>query len=288
MDLVIQSTELSTAACDAFRVALLGPRHLRHACAARYFDVPSDPPTRRIVEALAGFWRCDAAFVPPGLRAAGLRALVMDMDSTAITIEGIDELAARAGQGAAVAALTEAAMRGEIRDYAQSLRQRVALLAGADAELIEQVRVTAHLTPGARELLAGARALGWRTLLVSGGFSVLAAAVAAELGFDEVVANELGIEDGRLTGAVRGPPANDGAILDGPGKARMLRELCERLSCPTDRAVAVGDGANDLAMMGLAGVSVAWHAKPRVREQARYALDHAALDGVLELFADRW
>jgi phosphoserine phosphatase len=288
MDLVLQSADLADAACDAFRVALLGPRLARHRCAARLYDVPGDPETRRIVRALAAYWRCDADFVPPGMRAAGLRALVMDMDSTAITIEGIDELARLAGQGEAVAAITEAAMRGEIADYAQSLRRRVALLAGADAALLGRVGVAARLTPGARELLAGARALGWRTLLVSGGFDALAGVVAAELGFDEVVANELVVEGDRITGEVRGPAANGGAILDGPGKARMLRELCERLSCPSDRAVAVGDGANDLAMMGLAGVSVAWRAKPKVREQARYALDFAPLDGVLELFADRW
>jgi phosphoserine phosphatase len=289
VDLVIQSTALSTEAFEAFRVALLGPRHRRHADAARFYDIPADAQNRRIAQALAAFWRCDATLVQSGLRTSDMRLLVMDMDSTAIAVEGIDELAALAGQGPAVAAITEAAMRGEIADYADSLRRRVGLLAGTEFALAERLRDGGlPPTPGARELLAEARRLGWSTLLVSGGFSVFAEAVARELGFDASCANELLVRDGRLTGEVVGPPANDGAILDAAGKAHMLQRTCARLGCTPARAIAVGDGANDLEMMALSGLSVAYRAKPVVRRRAGCALDHARLDGLLELFADRW
>jgi len=289
LDLVIQSTGLSTEAVDAFRVALLAPRTRRHADAARFFDVPADAQTRRIAQALAAYWHCDATLVQPALRTADMRLLVLDMDSTAIAVEGIDELAALAGHGPAVAAITESAMRGEIADYAQSLRRRVALLAGTELALAEQVRDRGlPPTPGARELVTEARRIGWSTFLVSGGFSLFAQAVARELGFDESWANELGVRDGRLTGEVSGPADNDGAILDAAGKARILQRQCARLGCAPQRAIAVGDGANDLDMIALAGLSVAYRAKPQVRQRAACTLDHARLDGLLELFADRW
>lgn len=289
MDLVIQSADLGTDAFDAFRVALLSTRHRRHANAARFFDVPLDAETRRVALALAAFWRCDAALVRPELRCADMRALVLDMDSTAITVEGIDELARLAGQGEAVAAITEAAMRGEIADYAQSLRQRVALLAGTEVQVLERLLAGGlPPSPGVRRLVQEARAMGWATLLVSGGFSVFAKAVAHDLGIDASCANELLVRDGRLSGEIAGPAENDGVIIDAAGKARMLQRLCDRLGCPPTCAVAIGDGANDLEMMALAGLSVAYRAKPLVKQRAACALDHSAIDGVLELFADRW
>jgi len=165
----------------------------------------------------------------------------------------------------------------------------VALLADADATLIERVR-TERLrhSAGARALVGAARARGWTTLLVSGGFTVFADPVGQELGFDAVCANRLDIRDGRLAGTVSGPPENDGAIVDADGKARALRRVCAALRCPTAAAIAIGDGANDLAMMAQAGFSVAYRAKPRVRQSADTALDYAPLDGVLELFSDAW
>lgn len=289
MDLVIQAAELPTEAFDAFRVALLSTRHRRHVNAARFFDVPVDPESRRLAQALAAFWRCDATLVPPALRSADMQALVMDMDSTAISVEGIDELARLAGRGEAVSAITEAAMRGEIADYAQSLRQRVALLAGTPAAVLDQVRTSGlPPSPGARQLVRQASTLGWSTLLVSGGFSAFAERVAQDLGFDASCANELVVHEGRLTGEVVGPAENEGRIIDAAGKARMLQRLCDRLGCPTRRVLAIGDGANDLDMMGLAGLSVAYRGKPVVRQRAACTLDHSPLDGVLELFADSW
>jgi phosphoserine phosphatase len=289
IDLVIQSDGLSAQAIEAFEVALPAPPCRRRAGAARFPGVPDDARTRAVAVALAEYWRCDAAFVPARMRSADFRALVMDMDSTVITIECIDEVARFAGKGEAVAAITEAAMRGEIADYAESLRRRVALLAGTDAGVLERVRSERlRLSPGAPALLAAARARGWRTLLVSGGFTVFAGAVGRDLGFDATCANELLVRDGRLTGEVCGPPENGGEIVDAAGKARALQRLCDAIGCAPSAAIAVGDGANDLQMLGAAGLSVAYRAKPLVRARASHALDHCGLDGLLALFSDSW
>jgi phosphoserine phosphatase len=289
MDLVIQSEDLPPGAVDAFGAACLAPRVQRRGKAARLFDIPDDPDTRTIVAALAGYWHCDAAFVDPRLRCSAYRVLVSDMDSTLITIECIDELARLAGRGPEVAAITDAAMRGEIADFPESLRRRVALLAGAPAGLVERVcRERLRLSPGAAALLAGARAQGWKTLLVSGGFTAFAEAVRRDLEMDASWSNTLGVRDGHLSGEVAGPPENDGRIVDGAAKARGLRWLCTAQGCTPRQAIAVGDGANDLEMMGAAGLSIAYRAKPVVRERATYALNHTGLDGILNLFADGW
>jgi phosphoserine phosphatase len=291
MDALIQAPGLPSAAIEAFAVALLARETRRRPGAARLYGVVDDAATRKVTAALATFWKCDANLVRPDLRTADFRVLAMDMDSTAITVEGIDELAALAGKGPQVAEITAAAMRGEIPDYSDSLRRRVALLAGSDAALLERVlRERVRISPGARELVAAARALGWRTLLVSGGFDAIATPVGAELGVDAVCANHLVVEDGRLTGEVVGPAEDEGAIVDAPAKARTLQRLCAALEPPARplAAVAIGDGANDLGMMAIAGLSVAYRAKPAVRERATCALDHAPLDAILNLFADRW
>lgn len=289
MDVVLQAPGLADDAVHAFAVALAATGVRRRPHAARLEGVQADEATARIVAALAAFWSCDAALVPPGLHSGQFRVLAMDMDSTVITIECIDELARLAGRGQEVAAITEAAMQGRIADYAQSLRERVALLAGCNAGLVQRViGERLEYSPGARDLLREARALGWRTLLVSGGFTVFAEHVRAELGFDEICANVLTVADGVLTGEVQGPGQAGGRIVDGAGKAAALEALCRGIGCDPSRAVAVGDGANDLPMMALAGWSVAYHAKPQVRAQARCALDHGGLDGLLLLLADRW
>ncbi len=289
LDLVIQSPALDGAAVEAFAAACLAARVRRRDRCARLDGVDDGAESRRVIAALAAYWKCDAALVPPQRRGSDFRVLVLDMDSTLITIEGIDELARLAGCGDAVAAITDAAMRGAIGDYAQSLRQRVALLAGAPAGLIERVyRERMQLSPGARLLLAGARARGWRTVLVSGGFTALAERVRTDLGIGAVWANDLQIEGGRLTGTVAGPPQNDGRIVDAAAKARALRAACADAGCAPAQAIAVGDGVNDLEMLAAAGLSIAFRAKPRVRAAAAVALDHAGLDGILNLFADGW
>lgn len=205
-----------------------------------------------------------------------------DMDSTLIAIECIDEIAAQAGKGAEVAAITEAAMRGEITDFKDSLRRRLALLAGTPASVLDRVLAERlRFNPGARELCAAMKAAGLKLVLVSGGFTFFTRFVAAELGMDFVRSNELEIEGGLLTGRV--VMQDWGDICDGAQKRAMLVDCCARIGCSTEQAIAVGDGANDLPMMGAAGLSVAYHAKPRVREQAMVAIDDGGLDRLLEV-----
>src|SRR5574343_260509 len=220
-------------------------------------------------------------FTPP-LRLADFRLAAFDMDSTLINIECIDEIAAAAGKKAEVAAITEAAMRGEITDFKDSLRRRLALLKGVPVSALEQV-LAERLTfnPGARELCAALKAAGLKLVLVSGGFTFFTRFVAAELGMDFVRSNELEIADGALTGRVAMQAWGD--ICDGEQKRLMLLECCAAIGCRPDQAMAVGDGANDLPMMGAAGLSVAYHAKPKVREQARIAINDGGLDRLLEL-----
>ncbi len=214
------------------------------------------------------------------LSLSAFKAAAFDMDSTLINIECIDEIAAAVGKKAEVAAITEAAMRGEITDFKDSLRRRVALLKGVPAEALEEVYFhRLQLNPGAPELLKALKQAGLRTMLVSGGFTHFADRVRARLGMDEAHANTLAIEGGVLTGDVLGD------IVDGEAKKQHLIRLCAQLGCPTSQAIAVGDGANDLPMMGASGLSVAYHAKPKVREQAMVSIEAGGLDQLLVVFS---
>lgn len=283
MDLVIQSAELPTSAVDAFRVACLARRVRRRLNSARLIDIPDDADTRKAAAALAAYWKCDAAFVAPGMKLAEFRLLALDMDSTLIDIESLDEIAAYAGKGKEVAAITEAAMRGEIADYQESLRQRVAMLAGADASLLSRVYdEKLRLNPGAEELIRACQAAGLKTLLATGGFTFFSDRLKRRLGFDFTRSNELEVVNGKLTGRVTGP--GGGEIVDADGKAQALREACAKIGCATDRSIVVGDGANDLKMLTLAGLSVAYRARPIVARQAAQALNYSPLDGVLAWF----
>ena len=221
----------------------------------------------------------DFGFVPEGRRLADMRLLAIDMDSTLITIECIDEVADLAGVKAEVAAITAAAMAGEL-DYAQSLRRRVGLLQGLDEAALARVyEERLRLSPGAETLLAAVRSAGMKTLLVSGGFSFFTERLKSRLGLDYSISNVLEIEQGRLSGRVAGN------IVDAQAKAARLRALRDEFGIARDAVIAIGDGANDLAMMAEAGVSIAYRAKPVTRAKADYALDHCGLDGVLNLFA---
>jgi phosphoserine phosphatase len=220
--------------------------------------------------------------ITPPLRLNDYKLIAFDMDSTLINIECVDEIADAVGRKAEVAAITEAAMRGEITDFKDSLRRRVALLKGvtiADLEAVKRERL--RLNPGAAELVAACKQAGMKVLLVSGGFTFFADHVQQLLGIDYTRSNVLEIEHGVLTGRMVDQPWGD--ICDGAEKQRTLLQTCARLSISPQQAIAVGDGANDLPMMGSAGLSVAYHAKPKVREQARVAINKGGLDRLLEI-----
>ncbi len=220
--------------------------------------------------------------ITPPLRLSDYQLIAFDMDSTLINIECVDEIADAVGRKAEVAAITEAAMRGEITDFKDSLRRRVALLKGvteADLEAVKRERL--QLNPGAAELVAACKQAGLKVLLVSGGFTFFADHVQQLLGIDYTRSNVLEIVDGVLTGRLVDQPWGD--ICDGAEKQRMLLQTCARLSISPQQAIAMGDGANDLPMMGAAGLSVAYHAKPRVREQAMVAINSGGLDRLLEI-----
>ncbi len=220
----------------------------------------------------------DYAWVPDERRLADLKLVAMDMDSTLVTIEGIDEMGDILGIKHQIAAVTEQAMRGEI-EYTESLRRRVALLAGLQEDALERIcEERMHLSPGAEALIARCRELAIRTLLVSGGFSFFTRWLQQKLGLDAVLSNELEIVDGTLTGRVLGN------VVDGRAKAGRVLEEMQALEIAREQVLAIGDGANDIPMMAAAGVSVAYRAKPAVRAAATHALDHAGLDGVLNLY----
>lgn len=220
----------------------------------------------------------DFAWVPDDRRLSEVRLIAMDMDSTLVTIESIDEMGDVLGIKDRIAAITAQAMRGEI-DYSESLRRRVALLAGLEEEKLEHIcEQRMHLSPGAERLVLRCHALGIRTLLVSGGFSFFTEWLKERLGLDAVYSNRLEIVNGRLTGRVLG------SIVDGEAKAARLVQEIASMGISARQAVAVGDGANDIPMMAMAGVSVAYRAKPAVRDAAMHALDYCGLDGVLNLF----
>ncbi len=235
---------------------------------------------REQLRAIAAGFNVDLCFLKPDLMPQDIRILAMDMDSTLINIECIDEIADFTGKKSAVAEITEATMRGEIKDFKESLRRRVALLEGVNAAALESVyRERLRPNPGAPELLAGANERGIYTLLVSGGFTFFTEKLRQQLGFKQTQANTLEIIDGKLTGQVLGD------IVDGAAKAAHLDEACARLGCTKANAITMGDGANDLIMMNGSGISIAYQAKPVVKEKADAAFDRVGLDAALLLIS---
>jgi phosphoserine phosphatase len=216
------------------------------------------------------------------LQWSNFKLIAFDMDSTLINIECIDEVADAAGRKAEVAAITEAAMRGEIADYKESLRQRVALLRGVPVMALNQVYTERlRLNPGAETLVHACQQAGLKTLLVSGGFTFFTDRIRDLLHIDFTRSNVFEIENDQLTGRMVDQAWGD--ICDGEEKRRMLLATCEALGISSQQAIAMGDGANDLPMMSVAGLSVAYHAKPKVREAAHVVIDQGGLDRLLEL-----
>ena len=210
------------------------------------------------------------------------KLIAFDMDSTLINIECIDEIADAAGRKAEVSAITEAAMRGEITDFKDSLRKRVALLKGVPQEALDDVFTKRlRLNPGAKDLVDTCKQCGMKVLLVSGGFTFFADRVGHMLNIDFTRSNVLEIADGHLTGQLVDQPWGD--ICDGAEKRKKLLETCADMGISPKQSIAMGDGANDLLMMGVAGLSVAYHAKPKVREQAMVSIQEGGLDRLLEI-----
>jgi phosphoserine phosphatase len=276
MNLVIQGPEVETTDLKAL-AKLAGASSIEAITptAFRLINAAAHPDIAPYCEQV----QLDCAFVPTERKLADLRLCVMDMDSTLITIECIDEIADMQGLKPQVAAITAAAMHGEL-DYPQSLRQRVALLKGLDAGALQRVYdERLKLSPGADAMLAKFRQLGVKTLLVSGGFTFFTERMKDRLKLDFTRSNVLAIANGKLTGEVIGE------IVDADAKRAALLHARDELGVPKEAVLALGDGANDLKFMAEAGVSVAYHAKPVVRAQATHALNFCGLDGILHLFS---
>jgi len=238
---------------------------------------------RRDLLEVAGVLDVDLAFQQDNMYRRNRRLVAFDMDSTLIEAEVIDELAARAGVGEQVSAITERAMQGEL-DFSESFRARVALLAGLEEGALEQVAAELKITEGAEHLISTLRALGYKTAILSGGFTYFARYLQKRLGMDYVHANELDIENGQVTGRV------SGTIVDGERKAQLLRQLAANEGIDLQQVIAVGDGANDLPMLSIAGLGIAFRAKPLVKQSAEQSISTLGLDAILYLlgFSDRY
>lgn len=274
MRLVIQGQNLLPEHL-AHLSSLTGNRAFRQLADHAHVLPDTDPNPE--ISAYCETHKIDCAFVQDEHTLDDIGLVVMDMDSTLINIECIDEIADMQGLKPQVAAITESAMRGEI-EFAESLRRRVALLAGLDESALQRVyEERLQLNPCALTLLDAVKARGIKTLLVSGGFTFFTERLKLRVGLDFAHANTLEIIDAKLTGRVLGD------VLDAQGKADWLNRIREKLGLRPDQVVAVGDGANDLKMMAAAGIGIAYHAKPVVRAQATYAISQVGLDGVINL-----
>ena len=279
MNLILQGLQVDAKVVE--KIAALADAQTITAIntdAWRCTGVSHSAPVRALIEAACLHAKIDGSFIDENKKLTDFKLLVMDMDSTLITIECIDEIADMQGLKSEVSAITEAAMRGEL-EFRESLTRRVALLKGLDASALQQVfDERLLLSLGAYELLAGAKKAGLKTVLVSGGFTYFTDRLQQQLHFDVTRANSLEIINGKLTGKIVGE------IIDAAEKRKTVENEAAALGVEATSAIVMGDGANDLEMMSVAGLSVAFRAKPVVRAQADVALNFAGLDGVLNLF----
>ncbi len=275
MNLVVQGPQVEAATASEL-AKLSGAKSVEQfaANAYRLRGAAGNP----VVHAFCHEHGLDCAFMAEGLRFADLKLLAMDMDSTLITIECIDEIGDLVGRKAEISAITAQAMRGEI-NYPESLKRRVGLLGGLGVDALQRIYdERLRLSPGADQLIAACHKHGVKLLLVSGGFTFFTDRLKQRLGLDFTISNQLEIQDGKLTGGLVG------RIVDAEAKAARFREVAHALGASREQAVAIGDGANDLLMMSEAGTSVAYRAKPVVKAKATCALDYSGLDGVVHLF----
>lgn len=280
MNLILQGLDGDSARLERI-AALAAPTSITRLGpnAVRCEQIAYSPALRPTIEVAAQAAQLDATYMMGQRELREFKLVAMDMDSTLITIECIDEIADMQGLKPQVAAITEAAMRGEL-DFAASLKQRVALLEGLDASALQRVYdERLKLSPGAETMLAAVQKAGLKTLLVSGGFTFFTERLKQRLGLDYTHANELEIVDGKLTGKVLG------GIVDAEEKQRTVERVCAQMGITPAQAIVMGDGANDLKMMGIAGLSVAFRAKPVVRSQADVALNFVGLDGLLNVLS---
>ncbi len=276
MNLVAQSPTFSES--QARELAAIAQPKAIEKISERAFRLRNPSSDKGAVQVWCDAREIDHAWMPEGRRFADLKLLAMDMDSTLITIECIDELGDMAGKKPEIAGITARAMRGEI-DYPESLRRRVALLAGLQESALEAVyRERLQLTPGAEALVFACKRSGVKLLLVSGGFTFFTERLKARLGLDYTISNTLQIERGRITGKILGD------LVGAEAKAAKFVSVLKELHSPREKSVAIGDGANDLKMMAEAGVSIAFNAKPIVKAQATCAITWSGLDGVVNLF----
>ncbi|WP_100876597.1 phosphoserine phosphatase SerB [Janthinobacterium sp. 64] len=280
MNLILQGLDGASARLERI-AALAAPTSITRLGpnAVRCEQIAYSPALRPTIEVAAQAAQLDATYMMGQRELREFKLVAMDMDSTLITIECIDEIADMQGLKPQVAAITEAAMRGEL-DFAASLKQRVALLEGLDASALQRVYdERLKLSPGAETMLAAVQKAGLKTLLVSGGFTFFTERLKERLGLDYTHANELEIVDGKLTGKVLG------GIVDAEEKQRTVERVCKEMGISPSETIVMGDGANDLKMMGIAGLSVAFRAKPVVRSQADVALNFVGLDGLLNVLS---
>jgi phosphoserine phosphatase len=276
MNLILQG--LSADQATLARVAALANPSRVVAIGAHAVRCEGASPSAQL-DAAAQAARLDATFIEEGRTLADFKLVAMDMDSTLITIECIDEIADMQGLKAEVAEITEAAMRGEL-EFSESLTRRVALLKGLDAAALQRVYdERLAISPGGEAMLAGVKAAGLKTLLVSGGFTYFTDRLKDQLGLDYTHANVLEVADGKLTGRVVG------GVVDALEKKRTVERVCAEMGISPSEAIVMGDGANDLLMMGVAGLSLAFRAKPVVRQQASVALNYVGLDGLLTILS---
>lgn len=275
MNLIIQGLEIENSDLRAL-AKLAGANHIERIT-GEAFRLKNATQREHVAQycADAGL---DYAFVEPSALLADFRLVAMDMDSTLLAIESIDEIADMRGIKPQVAEITQRTMRGEIV-FEESLRQRTALLHGLEEEALQQVYDSrVRLSPGAEKMLQRMKSAGLKTMVISGGFTFFTERIKTKLDFDYAAANTLEIVDGKLTGRVLGK------IVGAEGKAEVLRKISGELGLRREQIIAIGDGANDLKMMGEAGVSIAYHAKRIVQDNATYAINHVGLDGVVNLF----